>query len=617
MSHELDQLSLINRWYRGYLPGRLGSRLFAEFVAENGELAKTIHSAKLSFRSDIPTACTDGEQIYMPATYLMPEFFDALGIPPHLHVQAALAAVNGSQVHEALHCRLSPCKIDKYLEAQHLQSFEQYGKLLIQAFNLVEDLFIERYARDNPSYHALSNFVMLKNVVLFGERQLGLLDEELDNAKELTPLDILRCLSFLKDRPVAPLVYGRFDKLGWSRCYEIPEQINSAFLSQFSAAESRIKIAIELCEYLQQLQDAGELAQMPELGENGSGDTIVVMIDSDGSGSPEQLAAGELPEEILKAIAASINDALEEREQYQRIELARTGGGIDESSIGKVKMIDAMDIRSSSTVSDVAVNHDWLVLGRALRYARSVAHTPGRARDEGTTLLANRLAHILIDGKVLAYRDASKMKRGVPETIMLLDGSGSMRGHHVSSKRQSLWEYVVTCALGGFTSMMQAHMPCAVYSHTTYGDYDTKPGPVVYGIAAFEMPLTTERPQITGNAKQRFQKVLQAASNSNYDGLAIAHVGKRFTSRPGSKLLIVMSDGQPAGSNYSGEHAIRHTIRCVNDLRRQGVSVICVSLVSEVVDNNNEIYGKEFNVHAYGGQLEAAIREIVSHISFH
>lgn len=612
---ELDQLSLISKWYRGFTPKRLGSRFFVEFVAQNGELANMIAKARLSFRADVPTACTDGIEIFLPATYFMSEFFDLINVPPKQQVLAALACINGSQVHEALHVWLSPCKIDEYMKASHPAAWDTYKTLLAQAFNVVEDLFIEETLRQSVVHSKLEPFMTLKNAVLFGERNLSILEEDLADPTLLEPKDVVRCLSYLKDRAITAQVSELFDQAELLQAVMIVEQ--GLELYRMASYSDRAAVAIELCEYLVKLQEQGKLAETPEEDE-GAGEvgSIVIMIDGDGAGKAEAMAAGEMPESVLQAIAQSLNEALEEAAEHQRIIHSREGGEIDTNKVAKTRLVDAMDIKTKTSPRPITDEREWSVLGRALRYARTIAHTPGRPREEGSTLLSSRLAHILIDGKVLAYRDAQKTKRGVPETIMLIDGSGSMRGHQVAEKRTTLLEYVASCAHGGFQSMMQAHLPCAVYSHTTYGEYGECAGPLVFAVAAFEMPLNDSRPVITANARQRFNMLVRAESNSNYDGLAIEFVGKRFTKRPGSKLLIVMSDGQPYGPSYSAGEAIKHTTQVVNNLRKHGVQVIAISLVRDVVANNDEIYGKDYNVHAYDGQLEHAIREIVSKLAF-
>lgn len=75
---------------------------------------------------------------------------------------------------------------------------------------------------------------------------------------------------------------------------------------------------------------------------------------------------------------------------------------------------------------------------------------------------------------------------------------------------------------------------------------------------------------------------LQARSN-NRDGKAILLTAlrmRRFTQDPG--IIIVISDGQPAGSRYDGQAAIEDTRQNVGDVERMGFTVIQVAIEAAV-----------------------------------
>jgi nitric oxide reductase activation protein len=60
--------------------------------------------------------------------------------------------------------------------------------------------------------------------------------------------------------------------------------------------------------------------------------------------------------------------------------------------------------------------------------------------------------------------------------------------------------------------------------------------------------------------------------SNNYDGYAIKYVGERLAAeaRNGEqRLLIVLSDGYPAGTGYGGASAERHMRDVIAELRRK------------------------------------------------
>lgn len=74
------------------------------------------------------------------------------------------------------------------------------------------------------------------------------------------------------------------------------------------------------------------------------------------------------------------------------------------------------------------------------------------------------------------------------------------------------------------------------------------------------------------------------ARANNADGFAIAKMGGiMMKSKNKNKILIVISDGQPNASHYSGQSAIQHTKESVEWCERKGITVIqiCVDFIEE------------------------------------
>lgn len=619
MTYLDERLTQIEGWYRQHIPARLGSRNFIDFVIHNQELARQISDKPLQFRADIPTACTDGENIWMPATYLIDVYFDELGIEPQDQVLAAIACINGSQVHESLHCRLTNCKMDEaiQLNPKAVKYAGENQALMFSIMNIVEDLYIERWCK--ARFPQLYDFILSKNAILFGERHLDEVKERLQGA-ELTKGQWLQQAVMLKDRqihdtmvpmlrvPQAPNLVE--DLLLVDRCKLGDPGISDDKQSRVDISardeqyKERLAVAIKFYEAIM----ASDLLDDPTQ-EDKSDQTID---GGEGGGSDAENAATQAtPSSMQQAAANSANHGIEENKEHNRVKIHRQGGQIDLSRIGPVQLTDVLEFGLASQV--ITPDRKWLQLGRSLRYARSINHVQGRPRDVGSSIISGRLAHIAIDGKVLAHRDATGLTRGVPELIILIDSSGSMVGNQVGSR--TLLQVVTEAAYGGFLSMLEARLPVAVYAHST-GSNGGKPAPIVAAIAANEMPLTVGgRATTTGDHARRFAALRNMSHSSNMDGIALDYCLHRFTNKPGTKLMMVLSDGQPNGSWYDGAMGIRHTAIVADDARRRGIHVVCGSLVEDVVDDNDEIYGKDFNIIAYGNNLGRAIQQVVSHLA--
>ena len=80
----------------------------------------------------------------------------------------------------------------------------------------------------------------------------------------------------------------------------------------------------------------------------------------------------------------------------------------------------------------------------------------------------------------------------------------------------------------------------------------------------------------------------------------------------GARTLIVLSDGRPAGAGYDGwEDALYKTRKVVNDLRRRGIVVYSLSLIEEVIENNDKIYGEKWNIRLNESPLQNMLDELV------
>ena len=79
--------------------------------------------------------------------------------------------------------------------------------------------------------------------------------------------------------------------------------------------------------------------------------------------------------------------------------------------------------------------------------------------------------------------------------------------------------------------------------------------------------------------------------------------------------MFVLSDGKPQGRGYSGSAAAQHTKDMIEKARSTGVEVISLSVVSEVVWDNNNIYGRDYNVDVSQDNAVEELRKMVTDIA--
>jgi nitric oxide reductase activation protein len=95
-------------------------------------------------------------------------------------------------------------------------------------------------------------------------------------------------------------------------------------------------------------------------------------------------------------------------------------------------------------------------------------------------------------------------------------------------------------------------------------------------------------------------------NGSNYDNLIIEYIAAKEFNYPDSmKIIVMLSDGKPCGNT-----GVVDTQEIVYRLRKKGYIIFSVSLVSDVIEENNVIYGKTWNIDASCGNIDHKLREL-------
>ena len=206
-------------------------------------------------------------------------------------------------------------------------------------------------------------------------------------------------------------------------------------------------------------------------------------------------------------------------------------------------------------------------------------------------LMGRRLdAHALFrsDGKVFT-KNALPIQPPEMAVGLLLDESGSM-----CSQDRATYARASAIILYDFCQALR--VPVMVYGHSTGGS-----GVELYSYSEFDA--------IDRDDKYRLVDI--SARGSNRDGAALRFVAERLSHRPEElKLLILVSDGQPADTGYYGTAAEEDLRGIQQEYRRKGILFIAAAIGDDKEDIER-IYGDSFLDITDLNQLPVKLTQVV------
>lgn len=562
---------LIKNWYGSTLPKRFDAANLVKFCYRSNQFLRIVNplvNSQLLMHHNAPSAYTDGSDCYLPGLFFSQEFYSqALEISNESEqILACLALINGAQIHESLHIEYlgENCDIKKLTESRNWLTNYNY-KEFYTLFNIVEDQFSEFvFGQHNPYYN---RFLILLRQIMFNKnvfiRALNSYDDDSKNNK---------------NRLALLVAYRNENNTSY------PDYLIKSAVSILNRAnninltlDNRLSLAQELFDLLISREEA-------EL----SNDRSPLRNDS----VPFEL--NQFIKDIVQTIFNNNNRLLEEIQ-------AMVNDVLNNDHFNFV--INYNDVKDFSISETIKSSTNYARFCDFLKFAKTLKIQPGQPIDKGSKVAKNLIHRIAIDNTVFRRRTDEQLNLGEPEIIVLIDLSYSM----VSSE---LINPVIEVSKGIFESLFNAGLAISVYGHTTK-NYN---GVEIIGIAANNLPLSNPRIlQTTNDFEDRFNRVLSVHNAANADGFAIEFVASRFSQRRGDKAIIVLSDGKPSAISYNAT-GIEHTKTTVKNLRDSNIKVLSLSLVKDVMEANNTIYGQEFNLAAFEGNLESQFRKIVGQI---
>ena len=311
-------------------------------------------------------------------------------------------------------------------------------------------------------------------------------------------------------------------------------------------------------------------------------------ISTDGDGSFER--NNEYRQACAENAASDINRLLEgisEEEVFREMEDERTQALNDYAqtiSYGNAHKDVNIRVNRMSEIDESLIEGYNNLSGELLHISRqlqkSITHQIKDTRQgaKQTNLLIGRR----LNANALHRNDGRVFyKNNIPRetelaVAVLIDESGSMigDGRIVSARATAIILHDFCSSLG---------IPIMIYGHST-GTMNSKSCVELYSYAEYET--------VDNNDKYRLMGITNR--NCNRDGAALRYIAERLCERSETtKLLILISDGQPYHTKYSGSEAEKDLRSIKEEYKRKGV-IFVAAAIGDDKDCIERIYGNSF-----------------------
>lgn len=287
----------------------------------------------------------------------------------------------------------------------------------------------------------------------------------------------------------------------------------------------------------------------------------------------------ELSDDEMESVAAEIEAMEEEVEITQREADELDGEELDISiDIPKYSGCNCMNYRDKTEPSDSMVEaYNAVVARNKSQITRLVSQLKRIIRNEAEEtsyrssgkVNIKRLSDARLSSRVFSKR-VDPANKGDMAVFILVDNSGSMGHHKIEQARN--------CAIALSEVFVALNIPIKVMGFSDGNGYDA----CHYHYVNWSKSLN-ERVKLLG----------MESRNSNFDGYAIRYATKALMKRhEQNKMLIVISDGQPACRFYWGTDGISDTSDAVREAKHN-MTVVGVAIDADI-DVLHTMYGEGF-----------------------
>lgn len=349
-----------------------------------------------------------------------------------------------------------------------------------------------------------------------------------------------------------------------------------------------------------------------EKGESGEGDIAPEKGESqylDGCSSAECMSFEDNPEEVENDSEASPEDfekAIKELEKtlevLEKSEEEAEKGEESDYDFGSAeypttdKYVKVISHHKATSNPEVYEEYRKIVESDAHELAKLIKRQfktkPGRVKraDHGDLNLMrykdpNFRSPLIFDKK-------KPREKHCAAVMLLVDESGSMGGRRITNARLA--------AIMLAEAMAEAGIPCSVVGHS--------------GDDRYNYSVELEHYTTFKNASaDRTSLAMIEARCQNRDGPAIRWASSILKKRPErNKLMIVISDGQPAADKYYGEEAIFDTKAAIRDAKRLHNIVGVILEAGSSTDILKTMYGNDYIECTSSKNLKESIAKIIT-----
>ena len=302
--------------------------------------------------------------------------------------------------------------------------------------------------------------------------------------------------------------------------------------------------------------------------------------DEDYERECDERAAADIERMLDKMAERSACEQLENERLQELNETAQniSYGNIHEGVEIRVKRISSVDEELVEQYDQVAGS--LLAISKQMQKSLIKQLKESRRGGKMTGLLMGRRldTHALCrnDGEVF-YKNS--LPNEIPEMAvgLLLDESGSM-----SSCDRCTYARATAIILYDFCRGLD--IPVMIYGHSTGYDSSQRDTVDLYSYAEFE--------SIDQDDQYRMMDI--SARGGNRDGAALRFVAEQLSKRPEEiKILMIVSDGQPADTGYSGTAAEEDLRGIRQEYQRKNV-IFVAAAIGDDKQNIERIYGDSF-----------------------
>jgi ferritin len=597
---------LINDYFGGYLKVNESdkSKSILRLCEKIGSIGMVLYERSvIRFLSNATNPYCDKPTVVIPTIWTMPLFWEKVfNVPENESLLTTIAGVMGAISHESCHnIYTDNTNLKEMAEKYGTRKDDNYIKFLCTVINVEEDLYIDERARYEVRTKRISRFTdYMRNFTnRFDIDKINSIKVEYERK-----LHLLATLLSLEVMENLDIIDPHLD----------PDITNFALqILEIDDYDDRVIHSVKLCDMLLDGVTEQEMQENEDKKEKEGGFSI----SFGGEGSPKDFneldaetqqkildfieqnkeAIEEATKQIEKAIAARMDELNKlSNKQYQKItpKVPRLAGE------GKINDDKVALGNNEGSYQNWYVDPAWRTFAQHIRNAKSFQNKSPRLAKSGYDIDIDSIPHAL-QGETRIFIDNGMRKvKSEPQVILRCDGSGSTN-YTRDKDNKTLRQRILEAACGMMMSLIKVNVPFFGFMDTTGGSYHSEQL-LIYKLGCNLLPFNYDlgdyKNKNAHDIIRRCRDMNATSSNGNNDGFALEYGSMFATDNSRPKVMISLSDGAPSSSRDDNLSSEEYLIQSIASLRKQGWLVFSVSLIDEVVEANDLIYGSDFNVDA-------------------